>query len=257
MLSTRVMPCLLLKDEALVKTVRFRDPAYIGDPVNAVKIYNAKEVDELVLLDIAATVERRQPCFDKIGQIAGECFMPLSYGGGVASVEQIRRLFRLGVEKVIINSAVATNPLLIRNASEQFGSQSIVVAIDAKADRRGDYVAYTHSGTRSTRHSAVEWAQTVQNLGAGEILLNAIDRDGTMKGFDLVMIRQITRAVSIPVIACGGAATTDDIGEAVTQAGASAVAIGSMAVYQGRNRAVLINFPERRELEALLAEREQ
>ncbi len=251
MLSIRVMPCLLLRHSKLVKTVRFKDPDYIGDPVNAVKIYNDKEVDELVFLDINATVERKQPNFKTIGEIACECFMPMTYGGGVRSIDEMRRIYNLGVEKIAINSYAVENPDIIRKASDIFGNQSVLVAIDVKKRLMGGYEVFTQSANKGTRLDPVDWAKRVEALGAGEILLTSIDRDGTYEGYDTELIRKVANSVSIPIIACGGAGKVEDFAGAV-EAGASACAAGSMVVYQGKGRGVLINFPSQKETRAIL-----
>lgn len=248
MLQTRVIPCLLVQNERLVKTVRFKNPSYVGDPVNAIKIYNEKEVDELILVDISATVERRPPSFKLIEQVASECFMPLCYGGGVRTPEEIRQIQTLGVEKVAINSHAVEDPSFIREASDRFGSQSIVLSMDVKKTLWGKYLVHTHGGRKTTKLEPVEFAQEMEAMGAGEILLNSIDRDGTWEGYDLGLIKSVADAVSIPVIACGGAGRIDDFSEAVKKGGASAVAAGSMVVYQGKDLGVLINFPTQEEL---------
>lgn len=251
MLQTRVMPRLLVKNERLVKTVKFRNPSYVGDPVNAIKIYNEKEVDELILADITATVDRRQPNFKMIGDIISECFMPLCYGGGIRDIETIRKILKLGVEKVAVNSYAIENPVFIRQASKVFGSQSIVFSMDVKKSLFGKYTVHTESGQKATRLDPVEFAREMEGMGAGEILLNSIDRDGTWEGYDFALIKRVSEAVNMPVIACGGAGRIAHFGEAV-KAGASAVAAGSMVVYQGKDRGVLINFPTREELQAVL-----
>ncbi len=248
MLKTRAIPCLLLKDAALVKTIRFENPSYVGDPGNAIRIYNEKEVDELIFVDITAGIEGRPPAFDLIERLAAECFMPLAYGGGITSVVQMRELFRLGVEKAVVNSAAIANPELIREAAGEFGNQAIVVSIDAARLADGSYEVRTAGGRQSSGMDPRSWAETAAALGAGEILLTSIDRDGTMEGYDVELIRQVSGAVDIPVIACGGAGKVAHLGEAVREGGAAAVAMGSMVVYFGRNRAVLISFPSRREL---------
>ena len=252
MLMTRAMPCLLLRNGRLVKTVRFRAPSYVGDPVNAIKIYNEKEVDELILVDITATVEQRPPPFELLAELVDECFMPLCYGGGICRTEDIRRLFGLGIEKVAINSHALTNPEFVREAAEMFGSQSIVVAIDARRGMLGRCAVYTESGRRKWPLDPVRHAHHMEELGAGEILLNAIHRDGTWEGYDLELIRAVSDAIRIPLIALGGAGSVADFGAAVNTGGASAVAAGSMAVYQGSNLGVLINFPTRAQLQAVL-----
>lgn len=243
MLNIRVMPCLLLQQGKLVKTVRFKNPNYIGDPVNAVKIYNDKELDELVLLDIDATKRETGIDFAKIKDVASECFMPLAYGGGIKSVKDAAKIFSLGVEKIVINSIAVERPDNIGNFAKLFGSQSIVVSIDVKKNTTGKYEVCFCSGTKVSKYNPVEFAKMVEAEGAGEIFLNSIDQDGTFLGFDLELIKQVTQAVNIPVIVCGGAASVNDFGEAV-KAGASAVAIGSMAVYHNNHTdGVLINFP--------------
>ena len=251
MRRTRVIPVLLVKDGGLVKTTRFRDPVYVGDPINAVKIFNDKEVDELVLLDITATPRQRSPDFDRIAQIAGEAFMPLGYGGGVRSIDDIGRLTAGGVEKVIINSRAAEDGRFVQDAVDRFGSSTIVVSMDVGRDRLRRRRVFSHGGVRSAGRGPVEYAVEMARLGAGELLVNAIDRDGTGAGYDVALIAEVARAVDVPVIACGGARTVADFGPAVT-AGASAVAAGSMFVFQGRHRAVLISFPSEADLRSCL-----
>lgn len=254
MLMTRVMPCLLLKDGALVKTVKFKDPGYIGDPINAIRIYNEKEVDELIFLDITATVEKREPPYKVLSEIASECFMPVTYGGGVQDVETIRKILSLGIEKVAINSHAVTNPDFIRAAADKFGSSTIVVSMDVRKKLFGRYEVAIHGGRKSTGLDPVEFAIKMEQMGAGEILLNSIDRDGTQEGYDIELIKSVTSTIGVPLIACGGAGKVDDFRAAVKEGGASACAAGSMVVYFGRNRAVLITFPEREKLEELLGE---
>jgi imidazole glycerol-phosphate synthase subunit HisF len=254
MIETRVIPCLLLRHGGLVKTVRFKDAKYLGDPINIVRIFNDKEVDELVLLDITATPEGRGPRFDMLAKITNECFMPLCYGGGVRTLADVRALFSLGVEKVAVNSYAAKDSSFITAAAEQFGSQSIIGSIDVRRNWRGKSEVVTHGGRQRTGKDAVEHAQELEARGAGELLLNSIDRDGTMKGYDLELIRQVASAVRVPVVACGGAGSVADLGRAVKEAGASAAAAGSLFVFQGRHRAVLINYPMARELRELFAD---
>ena len=253
MLKTRVLPCLLLDRERLVKTVQFKDPSYIGDPINAVRIFNTKEVDELVLVDITATFEKRKPSFELIAKISDECRMPLTAGGGIRSHEDIARLLSIGVEKVVINSLAMENPDFIQEAAERAGSQAIVVSIDVQRHADGRYEAFSQGVRKASGLHPVAWAKTVEEKGAGEIFLNSIDRDGTMRGYDVELIRQVSEAVSIPVIACGGAGKLEDFREAVHAGGASAVAAGSFFVCHGRRRAVLINFPTKKELESVLS----
>ena len=252
MYRARVIPCLLLSGERLVKTVRFKQPTYVGDPINAVKIFNDREVDELAILDITATPERRDPPFDHLKEIAGECFMPLSYGGGIRSVEQARRLFSLGVEKVVINTAAAEQPSLLTAIADEYGSQAVIAGIDVKKDWLGRTRVFNRSGSNNTGREPVEYARAMAAAGAGEILLNSIDRDGTMGGYDVELIEQVSHAVPIPLVACGGAGSIDHLAAAI-QAGASAVAAGSLFVFAGPRRAVLINYPSAAELRAAVA----
>ncbi|MBW3595862.1 MAG: AglZ/HisF2 family acetamidino modification protein [Planctomycetes bacterium] len=242
---TRVIPCLLLKNGGLVKTVRFNRPKYVGDPINAVKIFNDKQADELAFLDISATVEGREPNFDLIGRIAGEAFMPIAYGGGVRSVEDVRRIVRLGVEKVVVNSHAAADLSFVRAAAEQVGSQSVVVSIDVKRRLLGRYEVYTHGGRRPTGLDPAAYAQQAAEAGAGEIILNAVDRDGTLTGYDLALVKRVTSAVTVPVVALGGASGVADFAAAVREGGAAAVAAGSLFVFHGKHRAVLITYPEK------------
>jgi cyclase len=247
MLMPRVIPVLLYRNGGLYKTVRFKDPVYVGDPINAVRIFNEKEVDELVFLDITATAERKKPSFDYIREIAGECFMPLCYGGGVRTVEDARAVVACGVEKVAINSFAVENPGFIKEAASELANSTIVVSIDAKRDVFGKHRVYSHNGSRKSKWHPAEFALMIQEMGAGEILLNSIERDGTQKGYDLELIGAVAGAVDIPVIACGGAGGVEDFSRALKRQ-ASAVAAGSMFVFHGRHRAVLINFPSQQEL---------
>jgi len=253
MLMTRVMPCLLLKNGSLVKTVKFKDPGYIGDPINAIRIYNEKEVDELIFLDITATTEHRPPPFKVLSEIASECFMPVTYGGGVRDIEDIRKILSLGIEKVAINSYAVENPEFVRAAADKYGSSTIVVSIDARRKMGNRYEVHTQGGRKATGVDPIKFAIKMGQMGAGEILLTSIDRDGTQEGYDIELIKNVTRAVGVPVIACGGAGKIEDFRTVVKEGGASACAAGSMVVYFGRNRAVLINFPTRSELERVLA----
>ena len=252
MLKTRVIPSLLLRDGGLVKTVRFKDARYVGDPINAVRIFNEKEVDELVFLDIGATAGRRGPNFELLEDIASEAFMPFGYGGGITRVDEIRRLFGLGVEKVVLNSAAVANPELVSEAAALAGSSSIVVSIDARRSWLGKHGVYARAGTHDAKRSPVEYAREMEQRGAGEILLNSIDRDGTMSGYDLDLIQAVAQAVTVPVVAVGGAGTLQHFREAVDK-GASAVSAGSMFVFHGRHRAVLITYPDYSDLERLFS----
>lgn len=252
MRKVRVIPVLLLNGRGLVKTKRFSNPNYLGDPINIVKIFNEKEVDELVLLDITATVEGRGPPFELLEEIASECFMPVSYGGGIRGEEDVRRVLGLGIEKAVINSHGAEDPRLIERVSAVFGSQSVVVSIDAKKQKTGAYEVFTHGGRKATNVDPVTYAREVELRGAGELLINSIDRDGTMQGYDISLIRMVSTSVGIPVIACGGAGKKEDFVEAVNEGCATAVAAGSLFVYHGKHRAVLINYPSQEDLELLL-----
>jgi cyclase len=241
MYRSRVIPVLLLSGHGLVKTQKFKDPVYIGDPVNAVRIFSEKEADELVLLDIGASLEKREPNYELIAEIGGECLMPMAYGGGITSLDQVRKLIRSGVEKVIINSFAATDPGLITEAAKVFGSQAVVGGIDVRRTLLQGMRVLTHSGSVDSRNDPVTQARRLVGAGAGEILLNSIDRDGTMTGYDLPLVKAIADAVDVPVVACGGAGTPQHLAEAIG-AGASAAAAGSMFVFHGKKRAVLINY---------------
>lgn len=251
MLKPRVIPCLLLRGRGLYKTVKFGDPKYVGDPVNAVKIFNEKEVDELLLLDITATPEKREPNYELISDIAGECFMPLGYGGAVTSIEQVRKLHRMGVEKVAMNTAAYNDRRLVKEACDMFGSSSIVAAIDVKKTFLGKYEVWIEGGRKNTKEDPVKYAEELAQLGVGEILVNSIDRDGTQTGYDISLLKKISAAVDTPVIACGGAGSLDHIRQAITEAHVSATAAGSLFVFHGKHRAVLINYPSPEELEKL------
>jgi len=246
----RVIPVLLLRDGQLYKTVRFRNPKYVGDPRVAVKIFNDKGCDELILLDISATPQHREPDYQLIEEIVSESFMPVAYGGGVSSAAQARRIFSLGVEKVVLNSSAVENPSLISEISSLAGASSTVVSIDVSRDwlRRSRVV--TGCGQRKTNLEPVEWARSAAAHGAGEIVINSIDRDGAMEGYDLALIKEISQAVDVPVVAVGGAGQEDHLRQAV-DAGAAAAAAGSLFVFQGPHRAVLITYPNEDKLSAL------
>lgn len=252
MLRTRVIPCLLLQGGGLVKTVRFEAPTYIGDPVNAIRIFNEKEVDELIFLDIRATREGRGPPLSTIADFASECFMPVGYGGGIRTLDEARAVLALGIEKVIINSAAIARPALISELSREFGAQAVVASIDVRKKLLGGWEVVSDGGTKKTGLKPVEHARRMVELGAGEIFLNAVDRDGVRGGLDVALIRAVSEAVTVPVTACGGAGTLEHLREAVVDGGASAVAAGSLFVFHGKHRAVLITYPCRDELERLL-----
>ncbi len=252
MRRTRVMPMLLLKERSLYKTTRFEKPVYVGDPINAVKIFNDKGIDELVILDIGATRAGQGPDLGYLREFAEECFVPLCYGGGISTVEQAEAVLKVGVEKVSINTAAIDCPGFIRDAASSCGSQSIVAAMDVRRGLLGGpKVARTSPLMKSTELDPVDWARELAAQGAGELLINSVDRDGTGKGYDLEVLRRITDAVGVPVIACGGAGNVNDFRQAV-EAGAAAVAAGQMFVFHGRHKAVLINYPASEDLDHLL-----
>lgn len=244
----RIIPILLLQNGGLVKSIRFKDHKYVGDPINAVRIFNDKEVDEIVILDISASREKRPPAFDQIADIGGEAFMPFAYGGGIRTLEEIRQLLSAGAEKIVLNTAALDDPGLISTAAAQFGSQAVVVSIDVRKDWRGKYRVYRDNGQKKTKHDPATLARQLEAAGAGEIMLMSIDQDGTFDGYDLALTRSVSQAVSIPLIAAGGASSLADFREAIIQGGASAVAAGSMFVYQRPHRAVLISYPKQEEL---------
>lgn len=248
MLRTRIIPCLQLIDQALVKTVQFGKYGYIGDPINTVRIFNELEVDELCFLDIRASIEKRSTNLKILAEIANECFMPLSYGGGITEAETAKKILSIGFEKIVINTAAFANPTLITQIAEHSGNQSVIGSLDVKKSLLGKYQVFSHDGTIKTNLNPVEWAQQLESLGAGELLLTSMDRDGTWKGFDIELTRVISDAVSIPVIANGGAGSIDHIGQVVHEGRASAVALGSMVVYQAKGMGVLVNFPDKKEL---------
>ncbi|WP_210397634.1 AglZ/HisF2 family acetamidino modification protein [Motiliproteus sediminis] len=253
MLRTRVIPCLLLKGKGLVKTTGFKNEVYVGDPINAVRIFNQMEVDELFLLDIDATARQSGINFELLEQVASECFMPICYGGGVSSLKDYERLFTLGVEKVSVSHAFFNQPELVKAAVSRFGSQSIVLTLDIKRHwLTKKMFACTHNGRRKRPEALHQILELAQELGVGEIVVNSIDRDGTWAGFDRELIQTVSSRVSVPVVALGGAGKLEDIKDVVDGAGASAVGIGSMAVFQGKGLGVLIKFPKMAELDELL-----
>jgi cyclase len=249
----RIIPLLLLHGTGFFKTQRFKDPTYLGDPLNILKIFNEKEVDEIAIVDIDATPAGRPPDFSRLSDMASECFMPLAYGGGVTTVAEIKELFRTGFEKVILNSVTYTRPELVTEAARIFGSQSVVVSIDARKKFFGKYEAVASGGRVKTGREPAAWAAEMVRRGAGEIMINAVERDGTMQGYDHTLIRQVTSAVGVPVIACGGASGVADFSTAFRESGAAACAAGALFVFHGRHRAVLINVPSPAVLRAALA----
>ena len=246
MLRPRIIPCLLVSNKGLVKTVRFTAPKYVGDPINAVRIFNEKEVDELIVLDIDATVRNAEPDYGMIRNLAAEFRMPLCYGGGVKTLAQAVRIIKLGVEKVALSSSAIENPKLVSEIARHVGSQSVVAVLDVKAGRRpGVFEVWTHNAKRSTRRDPVELARQFEQLGAGEITLNSIDQDGVMKGYDLDLVRVVRSAVSLPMTVLGGAGSLQNIEALIRQFGVLGAAAGSLFVFKGVYRAVLINYPSR------------
>ncbi len=251
MLKHRVIPCLLLRNGGLVKTTRFADPKYVGDPINAIRIFNDKEVDELMVLDITASKEKKEPNYTLIEQFASECFMPLSYGGGIKTMEQAQRLFNSGIEKICLQTAVLNDLSLVNNLSAKWGSSSILVSIDVKRNWLGQPKLYAAATGKSPGIKWTDFMLEAVKAGAGEIILNAVDRDGTMKGMDVELIKEAAKILSVPLVAVGGAGSLADI-KAAVDAGASAVSAGAFFVFQGPHRAVLITYPKYNELVQLL-----
>lgn len=253
MLRPRLIASLLIHRGGLVKTRGFGDPKYVGDPVNAVRIFNEKEVDELIVTDMDATRDRRAPDFEMIARLANECRMPLAYSGGVHDVDTVDRIIDLGVEKVALSSAAVADPSLISRAATHVGSQSVVVVMDVKKTgllRR--YEVVTHNATTRTGLDPVSFARTVQDAGAGEVVVNSVDRDGMMNGYDQDLITQVRGAISVPMTALGGAGSLDDVRALYRAHGLIGAAAGSLFVFKGKYRAVLINYPNRVEKAAVM-----
>lgn len=251
MLRPRLIPCLLVHNKGLVKTVTFGSPKYVGDPINAVKIFNEKEVDELIVLDIDATVRRAEPDYTMIRNVAAECRMPLCYGGGVKTLEQAVRIIKLGVEKVALSSAAIADAGLVTRMAEYVGSQSIVVVLDVKRTARGGYEVWTHNGTVRTGRDPMSLAAECEARGAGEITINSIERDGVMKGYDLELARLVRDTVSIPMTVLGGSGSLRDVEALIREFGIIGAAAGSLFVFKGVYKAVLINYPARAQKHAL------
>lgn len=251
MLISRIIPVLLIQNKGLVKTSRFKNPVYLGDPINAIKIFNEKEVDELVILDIDAT--RRETGIDwkMLARLNREAFIPLGYGGGIKNVDDIKKIINLGYEKVILNSAVQEDRGLIKKASEIIGSQSLVVCVDIKKATNGEFMVYDHVNKRITRNSPVTFIENLENEGAGEIIIQSVDRDGTYSGYEQDFLSDIASRVKIPIIALGGASSLNDIRD-ILKTDISAAAAGSIFVFFGRLRAVLINYPSQEEIKQLI-----
>jgi len=246
-LRSRYIPVLLVKNRQLYKTVQFnKDIKYIGDPINAIRIFNEKEVDEICVLDIEASKLGAEPNFDFVKDIASECFMPLGYGGGIGNMNQIEKLFRLGIEKVILNHSILTNSVLISEASRHFGSQSIVASVDVKRNLFGQYLVYSHAKKDTLKMKLEDYIKNIEDAGVGELILNSVERDGMMQGFDLNLIVKISKLINIPLVALGGAGSIQDL-EMALQSGAHASAAGSLFIYKGPHKAVLINYPTEKE----------
>jgi cyclase len=244
MLEKRVIPCLQLLNESLVKTINFKKCNYIGDPINTVRIFNELEVDELCFLDIRATMEKRDPNLKVLKEIANECFMPLSFGGGINSLNIAKQILSIGFEKIIINSAIQINPNIISDIANDTGSQSVIASIDIKKSTFGKYNCYSKSGTSKINTNPVNWAIELQNRGAGELLITSINNDGTWKGFDIEIIKKIAQSVSIPVIINGGCSSINEINNVFINTNISAVGVGSLFVFQQKDLGVLINYPD-------------
>lgn len=254
MLRPRIIPCLLLRNRGLVKTVHFANDKYVGDPINAVRIFNEKEVDEIIIADIDATTNNQDPDYGLISKLATECRMPLCYAGGVKTPEQVEKIISLGVEKVAISSAAIKSLDVVSNSAKRVGNQSIVVVIDVKKSGLfRKYEIFTHNGKKGTGIHPLNFAKNAESAGAGEILINSIDRDGEMKGYDYDLIDQIRNAVSLPLSVLGGAGSLDDIANLIKRYGIIGAAAGSLFVFKGKYRAVLINYPDRAEKDALFA----
>lgn len=251
----RVIPVLLLNRGLLYKTRGFAKPTYIGDPRNAVRIFNEKGADEIALLDIGATPEQREPDYETIGEIVSEAFMPLAYGGGVSNIGQARRILDIGVEKLVLGASAAQDPAFVEQVAAYCGSQSVTACIDVKTGILGRRQVVTHSGRRKTGLDPVALARQVAAAGAGEIIIQSVDRDGAMQGYDLALVRQISEAVDIPVVALGGAGRDEDLARVVREGGASAAAAGAMFVFQGAHRAVLISYPDDSRLQMLMSDK--
>lgn len=252
MLKHRVIPCLLLRNGGLVKTIKFADPKYVGDPINAIRIFNDKEVDELMVLDITASKEKKEPNYSLIEQFASECFMPLSYGGGIKTMEQAQRLFNSGIEKICLQTSVLDDLSLVKNLSDKWGSSSILVSVDVKRNWMGQPKLYSAATGKTLDKKWSDFMLEAVKAGAGEIVLNAVDRDGTMKGMDTELIKEAAKILSVPLVAVGGAGSLADI-KAAVDAGANAVSAGAFFVFQGPHRAVLITYPKYKELVQLLS----
>lgn len=252
MLETRLIPVLLIHKGALYKTIKFRKPVYVGDPVNAIKIFNEKEVDELIILDIDSSKSNKEPNYKLIEKIASQCFMPICYGGGVKSIKQMQRIFALGVEKITLNSCLLDKSNnLLETAIDSFGSQSIVASVNVKKNLWGEYRVYDHIKGKATRIPALDFIQSVESANVGEVFISDVDNDGLMQGFNIELFKKLTENISVPTICCGGAGSLKDVSEVFHNSGISAVSAGSIFVFKGKHRAVLITYPKRETLNNL------
>ena len=255
MLLPRIIPCLLLHNESLIKSKRFKDFNYVGDPINTVRIFNRLEVDELIFLDILASKKLNEPSYHLIRNIADECFMPFTYGGGIGSLDIASKIFECGVEKIAINYSAINNPSLITKIANKFGSQSIVISIDIKYDYFGRRKIYSHTKKKNISLDPLQWAHTVEELGAGEILLTCVNNEGMWNGLDINLIKYFSSYLKITVIAHGGAFSLDNISRAIKDGGANAVAVGNMFVYQKKGMGVLVNYPSEFELKKVTSDK--
>lgn len=251
-LYPRIIPCLLVHEKGLVKTTNFKDPKYVGDPINAVKIFNEKQVDELVVLDIDASVNGSEPNYKMIENLAFECRMPLCYGGGIKTPQQAQKIFELGVEKIAISSIAIENINIVKAIADQVGQQSVVIILDVKKKLLGGYEIYIHNGKKKTGLDALNYAEKLCNLGIGEIIINSIDRDGKMSGYDFDLYDKLKKIVPVPMTLLGGAGSLQDIGQAISRYGIVGVSAGSLFVFKGKYRAVLINYPTESEKAELI-----
>lgn len=247
MYRNRIIPCLLLQGKGLYKTTKFKDARYLGDPINTVRLFNDKEVDELVILDIEASLKDKPIQKEYLKKVVSECFMPVGYGGGISSIQDVEDLFKMGIEKVIFNTALVNDPNLVKKAVKNFGSQSIVASIDVKKNLFGNCNAFIMSGTQKVKTNLFDYIEYVQKLGVGEIVLTSIDHEGMMEGYDYNLIDSVSKVVKVPLVANGGSASLQDCVEAIKN-GASAAAAASIFVYYGARKAVLVNYPTHEEL---------
>ncbi|RMA79534.1 cyclase [Umboniibacter marinipuniceus] len=254
MLRSRIIPVLLVRNKGLVKTTKFGDDKYVGDPINAVRIFNEKEADELTVFDIDASVNESEPDYKMIENLASECRMPLCYGGGVKTLQQALNILSLGVEKVALSSALISNPSLVNDIAAQVGNQSVVAVLDVKKRLLGGYKVFTHNGKKASNVDLVDFCKDLEVRGVGEIVINSIDRDGTMQGYDKALIKKVKEAVNVPVTLCGGASDHADLGQTIAEFGPIGVAAGSLFVFKGKYRAVLISYPNSNDKEKIFSE---